>query len=95
LSREVEEAIRAWIKASHEASKTPPPPERLGGAERDRTPSTMGEEKGVEWFRLVVCPLCRRIGLLYVRVRGVKGMPEVYVLHVREGEEVRCDLSLF
>jgi hypothetical protein len=29
LSREVEEAIRAWIRASHEDSKTPPPPEGL------------------------------------------------------------------
>jgi hypothetical protein len=89
LSREVEEAIRVWIKASHEASKTPPPEE---SGERDRAPSTMGEEK--KWSRLVICPLCRKLGLLHVRVRAGE-RPEVYVLHVREGKEVRCDLGLF
>jgi len=89
LSREVEEAVRAWM-ASHEASKTPPPPEE--SRERDRAPSTMGE--GKEWSRLVICPLCRRLGLLHVRVRAGE-RPEVYVEHVREDKEVRCDLSLF
>jgi hypothetical protein len=92
LSREVEEAVRAWIGASHEDSKTPPPEE---ARERDRALSTMGEEK--EWSGLVLCPLCRRLGLLHVRIGrvGVVERPEVYVEHVREGKEVRCDLSLF
>ena len=81
LSREVEEAIRAWIGASHEDSKTPPPPEGLRRALVDES-------------RLVVCPICRKLGLLHVRIGEVGERPEVYVLHVRGGKEVRCDLSL-
>jgi len=79
LSREVEEAVRAWIGGPHEGSKTPPPPAR-GRALVDES-------------RLVVCPICRRLGLLRV-IGGAGERPEVYVLHVREGKEVRCDLSL-
>jgi hypothetical protein len=43
-----------------------------------------------------------RLGILHVRIGheriggvGVVERPEVYVEHVREGKEVRCDLSLF
>jgi hypothetical protein len=79
LSREVEEAVRAWIRASHEGSKTPPSPAR-GRALVDES-------------RLVICPICRRLGLLRV-IGGAGERLEVYVLHVEEGKEVRCDLSL-
>jgi len=40
--------------------------------------------------RLVICPLCRRLGILHVRIGheriggvGVVERPEVYVEHVR------------